>query len=290
MSARVFAATLHVKVPWVANTYPNHHGTDTSAWCDGIFRNSPKVYRTMIGEKPHHPELDARPAKAPEERAFPCYLSEFIGTFSLVFAGTGAIITNDLSDGAVTHPGVAMTFGLVIMTMIYAVGDISGAHFNPAVTYGFWLDRRFPSRQVAPYIASQCLGALCASALLRLMFQEHPTLGATIPTGSITQSAGLECVLTFVLMFVIIRVATGSKEQGIVAGIAIGGTVALAALFGGPISGASMNPARSLGPACLAVQWDALWLYLLVPFVGAHLAIVAHRAIGPKTNAPPRDA
>ena len=175
-------------------------------------------------------------------------LAEAIGTFALVFAGTGAIVVNDVSGGAISHMGIALTFGLVVMAMIYAVGDVSGAHLNPAVTVGFWAARRLPGREVVPYVLGQCAGAIAASLCLRLLFAAHETLGATAPVGSLWQSFMLEVVITFFLMFVILGVATGSREKGPTAGLAIGGTVALAALFAGPICGASMNPARSLGP------------------------------------------
>lgn len=200
--------------------------------------------------------------------------AELFGTFALVFAGTGAIVADDASGGAVTHVGVALTFGLVVMSLIYALGDVSGAHFNPAVTLGFFLARRFPGRQVVPYIASQCAGALLASALLLSLFPEqHATLGATRPGGPAAQSFVLEIVLTLVLMFVILSVSTGAKEKGITAGIAVGAVIGLEALFAGPICGASMNPARSLAPALLSVHLDGLWIYLTAPILGAGLAI-----------------
>ena len=207
------------------------------------------------------------------------YLSESIGTFALVFAGTGAMVVNEVAGGVVTHVGIALTFGLVIMVMIYSVGEISGAHFNPAVTLGFWIAGKFPGQQVGPYVLSQLSGALLGSVLLRLLFPMHATLGITVPAGSIMQSFVLEIVLTFLLMFVIINVATGSKEQGIMAGAAIGATVGLAALFGGPISGASMNPARSLAPALVTGQFQSQWIYLLAPCLGAGLAVLAYRGL-----------
>jgi aquaporin Z len=175
-------------------------------------------------------------------------VAEAIGTFSLVFAGTGAIIIDDVSHGAVTHVGIAITFGLVVMAMIYAVGDISGAHLNCAVTIGFWLARRLPGRFVVPYILSQIIGAFTASATLRLMFTNKMMLGTTVPAGSPFQSFILETILSAMLMFVILCVSSGSKEKGTMAGIAIGGVIAFEAMFAGPISGASMNPARSIAP------------------------------------------
>jgi aquaporin Z len=199
--------------------------------------------------------------------------AEAIGTFSLVFAGTGAIVINDVSGGAVTHVGVAVTFGLVVMAMIYAVGDISGAHLNPAVTLGFFLAQRLPGRDVGRYIVAQVLGAFAASAALRLMFAAHPTLGTTLPAGPAMQSFVLELILTAMLMFVILCVATGPKEMGTMAGIAVGGVIGLEAMFAGPICGASMNPARSLAPAIISGKTTFLWIYLLAPAIGAAVAV-----------------
>lgn len=207
------------------------------------------------------------------------YAAEIIGTFALVFAGTGAIIINDATGGAVTHVGIALTFGFVVMAMIYALGEVSGAHFNPAVSIGFWMAGRLPLRQLWPYVMSQCTGALAASVALRLLFGAHPTLGATLPAGALMQSFVLEVILTFMLMFVILSVSTGAKEKGVMAGAAIGAVVGLAALFAGPISGASMNPARSLGPALIAWRLDELWIYLSAPVVGASLAVMACRCV-----------
>jgi MIP family channel proteins len=204
-------------------------------------------------------------------------IAEFIGTFALVFAGTGAIVINDVSGGGITHVGVALTFGLVILAMIYAVGDISGAHFNPAVTSAFWLSGRFPAGLVIPYIASQCFGAFTASGILRFLFPNHATLGSTLPAGTELQSFVLELILTFLLMFVILNVSTGSKEKGITAGMAVGAVIGLEAMFAGSICGASMNPARSLAPAIVSGHLEHLWIYLTAPFAGACLAIFACR-------------
>jgi aquaporin NIP len=204
-------------------------------------------------------------------------LAEFIGTFALVFAGTGAIIINDVSGGSITHVGIALTFGLVILAMIYAVGDISGAHFNPSVTTAFWLSGRFPAGSLIPYVLSQCSGAFAASGLLKYLFPTNPTLGSTIPAGAEMQSFGLELILTFLLMFVILNVSTGAKEKGITAGIAVGAVIGLEAMFAGPICGASMNPARSLAPAVVSGHLEYLWIYLTAPFAGAALAVFACR-------------
>jgi aquaporin NIP len=200
------------------------------------------------------------------------YLAEAIGTFTLVFTGTGAIVIDNITH-AITHVGVAATFGLVVMVMIYTFGDISGAHLNPAVTIGFWFSRRLPGRRVAPYIAAQLLGGLAASSLLLAMFGNVAHLGATIPAGSAPQSFALETVLTALLMLVILNVSSGSRESGITAGLAVGGVIGLEALFAGPISGASMNPARSLAPAIVSGHFDALWVYIAAPILGALLAV-----------------
>ncbi len=207
------------------------------------------------------------------------YLAELFGTFSLVFAGTGAIVIDQVSGGAVSHVGVSLTFGLVVMAMIYALGDVSGAHLNPAVTFGFYASRRFPANRLLPYVASQCAGALLASLLLRFLFPTNVSLGGTFPAGSVWQSFVLELVLTCILMFVILSVSTGAKERGITAGIAVGGVIALEALFAGPICGASMNPARSLAPALVSGRVGALWIYLLAPIAGALLAVILCRVV-----------
>jgi len=206
-------------------------------------------------------------------------VAEAIGTFCLVFAGTGAIIIDETTRGAVSHVGVALTFGLVVLAMIYSVGDISGAHLNPAVTLGFFVARRFEARLVLPYIASQIIGAIVASAILRLLFPLNILLGATLPFGSSLQSFVLELILTCILMFVILTVSTGAKEKGITAGIAIGGVIALEALFAGPICGASMNPARSLAPALMSWHLEYLWIYVAAPIIGAVAAVVSCRCV-----------
>ena len=201
--------------------------------------------------------------------------SEFLGTFGLVFAGTGAIVINHASGGAITHPGIALTFGLIVLAMIYTFGDVSGAHFNPAVTTAFAVARRFPWREVPAYLAAQLLGAFAASGLLRFLFPTDDSLGATLPAGAASQSFVLEIVLTFLLMLVILSVSTGAKEKGITAGIAIGAVIALEAMFAGPICGASMNPARSLAPAIWSGHLEHLWIYLAGPLLGALLATPA---------------
>ena len=211
------------------------------------------------------------------------YLGEFLGTFALVFAGTGAIVINDASGGAITHVGIALTFGLVVMAMIYAVGDISGAHLNPAVTIAFWAARRLPANLIPGYVVSQCVGALAASGVVLFLYPDHATLGATLPSLSVAKAFVVEVILTFILMFVIIHVAVGAKEVGLMAGVAVGATVALEAMFAGPATGASMNPARSLGPALMSGQVDTLWLYLVAPVIGSTLAIGTCRLMRDET-------
>jgi MIP family channel proteins len=206
-------------------------------------------------------------------------IAEFLGTFALVFTGTGAIVIDNVSGGGVTHVGVALTFGLIVLAMIYTLGDISGAHINPAVTIGFWAARRFDAGNVLRYVGSQCAGALVASITLRLLFPTDLMLGATTPAGSSIQSFILELILTALLMFVILGVSTGAREKGITAGIAIGSVIALEAMFAGPICGASMNPARSLAPALVSLHLQSLWIYLLAPTIGALVGVLACRCV-----------
>lgn len=212
------------------------------------------------------------------------YLSEFTGTFVLVFCGTGAIIVNEITKGMITHPGVSITFGLVVSVMIFALGDISGSHLNPAVTLAFAFFKKFPMGLILPYLVSQILGALLASVSLRMLFPENILLGATLPAGSQMQSFVLECILTAILVLVIFNVSTGEKEKGITAAIAIGSIVALEALFAGPVSGASMNPARSLAPALVSGQIKCLWIYLTAPVLGALIGAFLHQFLHPKKS------
>lgn len=207
------------------------------------------------------------------------YIAELIGTFTLVFCGCGAIVTNEFSQGTVTHSGIALTFGLVVMSLIYAFGEISGAHFNPAVTIAFTYAKKFPLKEAPKYLLAQCLGAIIAAILLLVLFPENELLGTTLPKIDIWRVFLFEVILTFFLMLVIINVSTGSKETGIMAGIAIGGVVWFEAQFAGPITGASMNPARSLGPALISGHLEHLWLYILAPIVGAILAVLSCRLV-----------
>lgn len=208
-------------------------------------------------------------------------LSEFLGTFTLVFAGTGAIVINDVSGGVIGHAGIALTFGLVVMAMIYTFGDVSGAHLNPAVTLGFAVAGRFAWKAIPGYVLTQIAGALAASGVLRLLFPAHEKLGVTLPSGTATQSFILEFILTAILMLAILRVSTGAKEKGITAGIAIGGIIALEAMFAGPICGASMNPARSLAPALVSGHLEQLWIYITATVLGALIAVPLAKAVEP---------
>lgn len=206
------------------------------------------------------------------------YIAEFIGTFSMVFCGTAAMVVNDIT-GVITHPGVAITWGLIVMGMIYAFAEISGAHFNPAVTIAFSYAKKFPIKEVPKYILAQSLGAIVASVFVFILWPQSETLGATIPSIVAWKAFILEFLLTFFLMVVIINVSTGSKETGTMAGIAVGGVVLLEAMFAGPMTKASMNPARSLGPALISGQLTDLWLYILAPILGALVAVVSCKLV-----------
>ena len=203
------------------------------------------------------------------------YIAEFIGTFAMIFCGTGAMTINEITGGDVTHVGIGITWGLIVMAMIYAFGEISGAHFNPAVSIAFAYAKKFSWKEVPKYIFFQVAGAFAASLLLMWLFPKSELLGATIPTVDVWRAFVLELILTFFLMVVIINVSTGSKEIGMMAGIAIGSVVLLEALFAGPITNASMNPARSLAPNIVSGNIEGLWLYIFAPIIGALLAVVS---------------
>lgn len=207
------------------------------------------------------------------------YLAEFIGTFALVFCGTGAIVVGQ-ELGAPGHLGICITFGLVVTAMVYSFGHISGAHINPAVSIAFSIAGVFPRREVVPYILSQLSAAALASALLWWMFPQNELYGATHPSGSVIQSLVLEIVITFILMAVILFTAFGNVNTRHFAGVAIGMAVMLLALFAGPVCGASMNPARSFGPALVSGEWGDFWIYVLAPVVGAGLAVPVWKYVG----------
>ena len=206
------------------------------------------------------------------------YISEIIGTFSMLFCGCGAMVINDFTGGTITHPGVAITWGLIVMAMIYAFGDISGAHFNPAVTVGFAVAKKFSWKEVPKYIIAQFTGAIAASLLLLYLFPDSD-LGATIPTIEPLKVFIIELLLSFFLMVVIINVSTGSKEIGPIAGIAVGGVILLEAMFAGPLTKASMNPIRSLAPALASGNFTDLWVYLTAPFLGMLLAVFSCKLV-----------
>ncbi len=205
------------------------------------------------------------------------YAAEAVSTFCLVFCGTGAIAVNEITGGMLSHVGVSLVFGLIVLAMIYAVGHISGAHMNPAVTLAFASVGRMTRRDVVLYLCSQLVGALLASAMVAAVFKGNRTLGVTFPAGFWGQSFALEFILTFMLMFVIMGVAHNERAEGLMAGVAIGATVALEALIGGPISGASMNPVRSLAPALISGNLNGAWIYVAAPILGAVLGALVYK-------------
>ena len=207
------------------------------------------------------------------------HLAEFIGTFALLFCGTGAMAIDETMNGAVTHIGIAVTFGLIVMAMIYSLGEVSGAHLNPAVTIAFAVNKNFAWKEVIPYIISQTGGAFAASFVLKFLFPASLFLGASLPSGTALQSFILEIILSFFLMLVILQVATGSKEQGMFAGLAIGSVVLLEAMFAGPVCGASMNPVRSLAPAIVSGHLEHLWVYLTAPSIGMMLSVIIYKIL-----------
>ncbi|MBJ6110786.1 aquaporin [Hymenobacter sp. BT523] len=215
-----------------------------------------------------------------------CLLAEALGTAVLLIFGTGAAVVNEQTH-ALGHGGVAAAFGLVVFILIQSLGDTSGAHVNPAVTVGFWAMGRFPGRRVLPYIGAQLAGAALGSALVKLVASEGSNLGATLPAHGAGQALGIEMFLTFWLMLVILRVTAGSKEVGMLAGLAISATVALEALVAGPLTGASMNPARSFSPALLSGNWTDWWVYVLGPVAGALLAVAVDKYLQSSSTVEP---
>jgi len=210
------------------------------------------------------------------------YISEVLGTFILIFCATGASVINQETQGVIGHSGISISVGLLVMVLIYAFGHISGAHFNPAVSIAFVIAKKFSAKELIPYIICQTIGAVSASLLLKFLFPNNLSLGATMPVGSEMQSFILEFILTFILMLVIMNVAHGSKETGMFAGLAIGATIAMEAMFAGPISGASMNPVRSFAPAVVSGHMEHLWIYLTATIIGAVAAIPVWKFLSEK--------
>ncbi|MFY7950945.1 MAG: MIP/aquaporin family protein [Armatimonadaceae bacterium] len=210
-------------------------------------------------------------------------LAELLGTFILIVCGCGAVVV-DAETKALTHPGIALVWGLVVLALIYAIGDLSGCHINPAVTVGFAVAKRFPWKEVVPYVAAQVTGAFAAAILLKTLFPTDLKLGSTLPAGVWWQSFTLELFLTWFLMLAVLGVSTGAKEKGITAGIAIGAIIGLEAMFAGPICGASMNPARSLAPAVVSGHAESVWIYLVAPTLGAALAVPTYSLLLPSRS------
>lgn len=208
-------------------------------------------------------------------------IAEALGTFAMIFCGTGAMTINEITNGSITHVGVAITWGLIVMCMIYAFGEISGAHFNPAVTISFAFAKKFEWKNVPKYMTAQLIGAICASALLWFLFPESLYLGETTPMEGFPayKAAIIEFLLTFFLMVVIINVSTGSKEIGTMAAIAVGAVILLEAMFAGPITKASMNPVRSIAPALFTGNYQYLWLYITAPILGALTAVLSCKLV-----------
>lgn len=209
----------------------------------------------------------------------PRYAGELVGTFVLVVVASGVVVANVAADGAITHAGVAIATGLIVTVLIYALGHLTGAHFNPAVSLAFAVGRHFPVRDLFPYWLAQFSGAALAGLLVRFLWGDVARLGATLPGLGDGRALVLEIFLTFVLMFVITAVATDVRAVGQGAALAIGFTVLLEVMFAGPASGASMNPARSFGPALISGTWESQWIYYAGPLTGAVLGVLAYEAL-----------
>lgn len=203
---------------------------------------------------------------------FKKYLSEFIGVFAIVFFGCGAVVVDGLKDGIIGHIAINVSFGVIVMVMIYVFGNVSGAHFNPAVTIAFWAAKKFQGKMVLPYIISQILGGIGGAYMLVILYPMSPTYGENMPSGTTFQALILEIVMTFFLMLIIHGVSTKHLEKGIMAGIAIGSYIAIEGFIAGPVSSSSMNPARSIGPALASGDYTKLWIFLIGPVIGALLA------------------
>lgn len=222
-------------------------------------------------------------------QASPRLCAEAFGTFCLVFIGAGAVVVDEVTGGGVTLVGVALAFAFVVMALVYTIGHVSGCHINPAVTLGLCAAGRFERSLVLPYVASQCVGAFLGSGALRLLFPQSRALGATLPVGSAVQSFGVETLLTLILMVVVLAIATGGKDQKLLGGVIVGGVIGFEALFGGSISGASMNPARSLAPAVLTMRLESVWVYIVGPIIGALAAVPLWRCMHPESEIPAGD-
>jgi aquaporin Z len=213
------------------------------------------------------------------------YITEFIGTFILIFVGTGSVIVNHNTHGALGLVGVALVWGLVVAALIYTFGRISGAHFNPAVTITFWMVKLLKGKDVVPYIICQLIGAFAASLVLKFIFPDEISLGETKPKGDAMQSFVLEAIMCFILMMVILFTSQGAKETGILAGLAIGGTILVLVLFGGPVSGTSLNPTRSIAPAVVSGKYlEHLWIYITAPLMGMFTAGIVWMLLKEKTS------
>ena len=207
------------------------------------------------------------------------YVAEFIGAFAIVFFGCGAVVVDTLKGGIIGHVGVNVAFGVIVAVMIYSFGNVSGAHFNPAVTIAFWAAGKLERQLIIPYVASQVLGGIAGAFMLMVIFPTTPTFGENVPAGTAFQAFALELIMTFFLMLIIHSVSTGHMEKGIMAGVAIGGYISIEGYIAGPFSSSSMNPARSIGPAIASGDYTLLWIFLTAPIIGAFLASMVRRYV-----------